>query len=47
MMNCPDDVIAYHDEDVTLPRKDRTEMQERRDINRRRLKSGLANETET
>ena len=45
-MNCHDDVIAYHDEDVTLPQKDRTEMQERRDINRRRLKSGLKRDDE-
>ena len=46
MKNCHDDVIAYHDEDVTLPHKDRTEMRDRRDINRRRLKSGLNSDDE-
>ena len=46
MKNCHEDIIAYHDQDVTLPQKDRTEMQERRDINRRRLKSGLKHNDE-
>ena len=41
MKNCHADILAYHDEDVTLPQKERTEMQERRDANRRRLKRGL------
>ena len=46
MKNCHEDMIAYHDEDVTLPHKDRTEMRERRDTNRRRLKSGLTRDDE-
>ena len=41
MKNCHADLLAYHDEDVTLPRKERTEMQKRRDTNRQRLKQGL------
>ena len=41
MKNCHEDMIAYHDEDVTLPHKDQDEMRERRNTNRRRLKSGL------
>ena len=46
MKNCHEDMIAYHDEDVTLPYKERTEMRERRDTNRRRLKSGLQRDDE-
>ena len=41
MENCHSDIVAYHDEDVTLPNRERTEMRERRDSNRRRLKQGL------
>ena len=41
MKNCHTDLLAYHDEEVTLPQKERTEMRERRDANRRRLKQGL------
>ena len=46
MKNCHEDMIAYHDEDVTLPHKERTEMHDRRDTNRRRLKSGLQRDGE-
>ncbi len=46
MKNCHKDLIAYHNEEVTLPHKDRTEMRGRRDINRRRLKSGLQRDNE-
>ena len=46
MKNCHEDMIAYHDEDVTLPQKDRTEMRKRRDTNRQRLKSGLKRDDE-
>lgn len=46
MKNCHKDLIAYHNEEVTLPHKDRTEMRGRRDINRRRLKSGLQRDDE-
>lgn len=42
MFNCSDDVLAYHDEEVTLPGGERTEMRKRRDANRERLKNGLS-----
>ena len=42
MYDCAKDVIAYHDESVTLPGAERTEMRGRRDANRDRLKRGLA-----
>ena len=41
MKNCHEDLLAFHNEDVTLPQKERAEMRERRDANRRRLKRGL------
>lgn len=41
MFDCSDDVLAYHDEKVTLPQAERTNMRERRDANRDRLKKGL------
>jgi hypothetical protein len=41
MYNCADDVLAYHDEEVTLSQADRTNMRGRRDANRERLKNGL------
>ena len=46
MKNCHADVLAYHDDEVTLPQKERTEMRERRDSNRRRLKQGLGRDEE-
>lgn len=46
MKNCHEDMINYHDKDVTLPNKERTEMRERRDTNRQRLKNGLKREGE-
>ena len=46
MKNFHDDMIAYHDEDVTLPHKERTEMRDRRNANRRRLKNGLKRDGE-
>ena len=46
MKNCHAEVLAYHDEEVTLLRKERTEMRERRDSNRRRLKQGLKRDEE-
>lgn len=42
MYNCHNDVLAYHDEEVTLPEAERREMRKRRDANRERLKDGLA-----
>lgn len=41
MFDCAEDVLAFHDDDVTLPQADRTEMKERRDANRKRLRDGL------
>ncbi len=41
MFDCANDVLAYHDDQVTLPQAERTEMRERRDANRERLKRGL------
>lgn len=46
MKNCHDDILAFHNEAVTLPNKERTEMRDRRDANRRRLKSGLKRDGE-
>jgi hypothetical protein len=34
MFDCADDVLAYHDDKVTLPQAERTEMRDRRDANR-------------
>jgi hypothetical protein len=41
MFDCADDVLAHHDEEVTLPQADRTAMHDRRNANRERLKKGL------
>src|SRR3546814_1444494 len=41
MHDCSDDVLAYHDDEVTLPQKERDEMRDRRNANRDRLKNGL------
>jgi hypothetical protein len=41
MFDCSDDVLAHHDEEVTLPQAERTAMRGRRDANRDRLKRGL------
>lgn len=41
MFDCAKDVLAYHDEKVTLPQKERDDMRDRRDSNRTRLESGL------
>lgn len=41
MHNCADDVVAYHNDEVTLGNDDRNEMRKRRDANRDRLKDGL------
>lgn len=43
MHNCSNDVLAHHDEEVTLPQAKRTNMRDRRDANRNRLKTGLKN----
>jgi hypothetical protein len=41
MFDCAKDVLSYHDDEVTLPLSERTNMRERRDANRTRLKNGL------
>jgi len=41
MYDCADDVLAHHDEKVTLPQAERTAMRDRRNANRDRLKKGL------
>ena len=41
MHDCADDVLAHHDEKVTLPTPQQTKMRERRNANRDRLKNGL------
>ena len=41
MHDCADDVLAYHDDEVTLPQSERTAMRDRRNANRDRLKDGL------
>ena len=46
MYNCASDVLAYHDDEVTLPQVERTNMRERRDVNRKRLRKGLKDKGE-
>lgn len=46
MYNCHDDVLAFHDQKVTLPQVERDEIRHRRDANRHRLKDGLARDKE-
>lgn len=46
MYNCHDDILAYHDEKVTLPKVERDEMRDRRNTNRQRLKDGLKRDGE-
>lgn len=41
MFDCAKDVLAYHNDGVTLPRAEQKNMRERRDANRKRLKDGL------
>ena len=43
MFDCAGDVVAHHDGRVTLPQAERTEMRDRRNANRDRLKKGLTN----
>jgi hypothetical protein len=42
MYDCGKEVLGYHDDKVTLPQKERDEMRQRRDTNRTRVKTGLA-----
>lgn len=41
MYDCADDILAYHDDEVTLPQSERTAMRDRRNANRDRVKDGL------
>jgi len=41
MFDCSKDVICYHNDEVTLPQSDRSNMRKRRNSNRDRLKKGL------
>ena len=41
MLNCAKDVFAFHDDEVTLTQDERTEMRDRRNANRNRLKKSL------
>lgn len=41
MYDCAKDVLAYHNDEATLSRPQRTEMRDRRDANRDRLKNRL------
>ena len=41
MYNCHKGILAYHNDEVTLPKSERDEMRERRDANRTRLENGL------
>lgn len=41
MKDCAKDVLAYHDDKVTLPQAERTNMRDRRDANRDRLQTRL------
>jgi hypothetical protein len=40
-IDCSKDVVAYHNDDVTLPQAERTQMRDRRDANRKRILDGL------
>lgn len=42
MFDCAKDVRAYHDQEVTLPKTEQDAMRDRRNANRKRLRSGLA-----
>ena len=43
MFDCSKDVRAFHNSQVTLPKKDQDKMRGRRDANRKRVKNGLKN----
>ena len=43
MYNCSEDILAHHNEEVTLPQSERTNMRDRRNANRDRLKKRLRN----
>lgn len=41
LANCHEDIVSYHNDDVTLPKAEQDAMRERRDAGRTRLKGGL------
>jgi len=41
MFNCSKEITGYHDDRVTLPQSERSEMRDRRNSNRDRVKNGL------
>ena len=46
MYDCHKDILAYHNEEVTLSKKEQDDMRDRRDTNRQRLKDGLKRDGE-
>lgn len=46
MQNCHNDMLKYHNHEVTLPQPEQDEMRARRDTNRDRLKAGLKRNSE-
>lgn len=46
MYDCSEEVLGYHNDDVTLPQVERDEMRDRRDTNRDRIKTGLADNSD-
>lgn len=43
MYDCSNDVLAYHKQEVTLPKTEQDAMRDHRDANRKRLRAGLMN----
>lgn len=41
-IDCSKDLLDYHYDEVTLPQDERTQMRDRRDANRKRVRDGLA-----
>lgn len=46
MYRCHDDILAFHNDEVTLPKSEQDEMRERRNTNRERQKDGLERDGE-
>lgn len=41
MIDCSQDMLSFHNDEVTLPQAERTKMRDRRNANRDRIKNGL------
>lgn len=41
MIDCSEDMLSFHNDEVTLPQTERAAMRDRRDANRKRIKTGL------